>query len=122
MPNDKVAKLEARYGNIQLKALGAHGMEATGDPWTLTFWSLCGREYVLLERRAVVKDVLAAPPSIGNEPSLLGSCAVDGTKVSGTSVAFGTVKDKRQGSLQAWRVDDKALKFVALKGKEIRCE
>jgi hypothetical protein len=121
MPNDKVVAIEKRYKTVALKALGAHGMEAQGDPWTLSFWSVCGKEYVLLERRAMVRDVLPSPMATDAEPSQIETCTVDGKKVE-LAVVFRPKDGLPKQAVRAWRVDGASLKFVELQGKVLRCE
>jgi len=123
MPNERVATTEARHKDIGLKDLGAYGMENEGDPWTLISWQICGQEYLVLERRGIVRDVLASPMPPGSPESQIASCAVDGSSLHGTAVAFVSANDKEWPKLveYAWLINDKTIKFAKIEGKEIVC-
>lgn len=124
MPNEKVMTTETRHKDIGLKDLGAYGMEKQGDPWTLISWQICEREYVLLERRGIVKDVLASPLPSGSPESKIVSCSVDGSIILGTSVAFVSSDDQKWPKHvdYAWFINGKTIKFTRIEGKEIVCE
>lgn len=123
MPNERVVTMEARYKNIGLKDLGAFGMEDEGDPWTLISWNICGREYLLLERRGIVRDVLASPLPSGSPQSVISTCTRNGVNLDGTAVAFVAVNDNKWPKLveHAWLIDDKTIKFEKIVGAEIAC-
>ncbi|WP_035344085.1 MULTISPECIES: hypothetical protein [Dickeya] len=122
-PNDRVVTIEGRYKNIGLENHGAFGIEEEGDPWTLTFWQICGREYLLLERRSVVKDVLMSPLPKENPASKIVSCDVDDTNSYSTAITFIPSEETPwpKQVKQAWIVDDKKLKFSKIEGKKIVC-
>lgn len=124
MPTERVAATEARHKDLGLKHLGAFGLEKNGDPWTLVSWQLCGREYALLERKGVVRDVLASPLPPGSPPSQIVSCKTDGAAVPGTVVAFSPEASPRWPAAvqQAWRIDDKSLRFVRVTGRDVICQ
>lgn len=123
MPNRRVVTIEARYKNIGLKDLGAFGMEIDGDPWTLISWEICGREYALLERDDIVRDVVAFPIPSGGSQSQIASCSVNGSALQGTALALVDESDQTlQGRVKnAWLIDGKAMKFVKIAGDEIVC-
>ena len=123
MPNERAASIEERYKSIRLKDIGAFGMEAEGDPWTLISWEICGREYLLLERQDVVKDVLASEIPPGGPHAQIASCAADGSKLPGTGVAFVERDEKKwpRAVKSAWLIDDKKIKFVKVTANEIVC-
>lgn len=124
MSDERVVSIEGRYKSIRLKDLGAFGMEVDGDPWTLISWEICGREYLLLERRDIVKDALASPVPAGRPRSQIASCTVNGSSVPGTAVAFVETDDKKwpKAVKNAWRIDDKKIQFVRIAGNEIVCK
>jgi len=123
MPNERVVITEERYKDISLKDLGTYGMENEGDPWTLISWSICGREYLLLERRDIVKDVLASPLPKGSPESNVASCVVDGSSLKGMAVVFVSENEIHWPKLveHAWLINDKTVKFSKIEGKEIVC-
>jgi hypothetical protein len=58
MPNEKIVAIEERHKDLGLKDLG--GTEIS-DRLFLISWRICGEEYVLLEDKDVVRDVLKFP-------------------------------------------------------------
>jgi len=122
MPNERVMVIEERYKNIGLEDLGAFGMEPQGDPWTLISWLICGREYALLEKNHIVKDVLESP-FVGSYRSQIVSCSVNGSKIPETAVVFinPEVTKWPMTAKNAWLIDDNAVKFVSIVGNEIIC-
>lgn len=123
MPNERIVTTEARHKKIGLKHMGTDGMEKDGDPWTLVFWQICGREHLLLQRRWVVKDVLASPLPPGSPPAQIASCTVDGASLTGTAVAFVALDDKKwpKPVEHAWLINDQKVSFSKLQGKKIVC-
>lgn len=123
MPNERVVLTEPRHKDIGLKHLGAYGMENEGDPWTLITWEICGRDYIVLERRGVVKDVLAAPLPKESLRSQIVSCVADGASKDGTAVAFVSVDKQplRERVQNVWLIDEKKIKFSKIEGEEIMC-
>ena len=124
MPNGRVSVIEARYKHLALKDLGASGVEIEGDPWTLISWRICGREYVLLERLGVVKDVLPSPAEAGQEESIIATCSVDGVESKQTAIVFAPAAAVRTPSQvrRAWFIDDQAVKFVERHAAKILCK
>jgi hypothetical protein len=55
MPNEKIVVLEERHKDLGLKDLGASEIS---DRLSVISWRICGEEYVLLEDKDVVRDVL----------------------------------------------------------------
>jgi len=123
MPNERVVLTEARYKSIGLHDLGGFGVEAEGDPWFLISWQICGREYVLLERHDVVRDVLVAPQSASHIQSSIVSCTVDGVEQKETAVLFIPPEDLKGPTKVdgAWFIDDQAVRFKERRGRNIVC-
>jgi hypothetical protein len=65
MSNEKVSVLEERHKDLGLKDLG--GTEIS-DRLFLISWRICGEEYVLLEDKDVVRDVLKFPKHSKDSP------------------------------------------------------
>ncbi len=124
MPNDRVKLTEARYKGVRLRYLGGDGLETEGDPWFLASWVICDREYLLLQRRGVVRDVIAAPTTFSGRGYQLLDCVVDGVHLASTVVRFaGNSPVQHSGAIaSAWRIDDGLLRFVPLEGADIRCK
>jgi hypothetical protein len=103
-----------------LKALGASEIS---DRLTVISWRICGDEYVLLEDKDVVRDVLKFPKHSKESPEFIGSCQFNGPDIPG--VAIGVLKN--QDGVQilpaviAWKIDEKQMKFVELKTEGLRC-
>jgi hypothetical protein len=120
MSNEKVSVLEARHKDLGLKDLG--GTEIS-DRLFLISWRICGEEYVLLEEKDVVRDVLKFPKHSKDLPQFIGSCQLNGHDLPGT--AIGVFKNEDGAPLLpavlAWKIDDKQVKFVKLQTEGLRC-
>lgn len=120
MSNEPVAVLEERHKNLELKDLGASEIS---DSVSLISWRICGEEYVLLEDKDVVRDVLKFPKHSKDSPQFIGSCQSNGQKLPGT--AIGVLKNENGvemlSALAAWTVDEKQLKFIELQREGLRC-
>lgn len=120
MSNEPVAALEERHKDLELKDLGASEIS---DRLSAISWQICGEEYVLLEDKGVVRDVLKFPKHSKDSPQFVGSCQSNGKKVSGT--AIGILKNEPGVEMltatAAWKIDEKQMKFVELKTEGLRC-
>jgi hypothetical protein len=120
MSNEKIAVLEDRHKDLGLKDLGASEIS---DRLFLISWRICGEEYVLLEDKDVVRDVLKFPKHSKDSPQFVGSCQLNGHNVPGT--AIGLLKNENGvetlPAVIAWKIDDKQMKFVELKTEGLRC-
>jgi len=120
MSNDKTVLLEDRHKELGLKDLGAS--EISGRLFLIS-WRICGDEYVLLEDKDVVRDVLKFPRHSKESPEFIGSCQLNGHDVPGT--AIGVLKNEKGveflTAVVAWKIDDKQMKFVELKTEGLRC-
>lgn len=120
MSNEKIVVLEERHKDLGLKDLG--GSEIS-DRLFLISWRICGEEYVLLEDKDVVRDVLKFPKHSKESPQFIGSCQLNGHHVPGSTI--GVLKNE-QGvemlpAVIAWKIDDKQMKFVELQTEGLRC-
>ncbi len=124
IPNARVVTIEKKYQSLNLKLLWSDGMEPDGDPWTLSAWLVCGKEYLFLNRKDVVKDVLIAPQNVPNHKFGLGTCQNQGKVIAGTAVfvvpADGKATPKQFERI--WTIDDSKLKFRETKGGNFSCE
>jgi hypothetical protein len=120
MSNEKIVALEERHKDLGLKDLGA---SEVSDRLTVISWRICGEEYVLLEDKDVVRDILKFPKHSRDSPAFIGSCQVNGHDVPGT--AIGVLKNENGveilPAVAAWKIDDKQMKFVELKTEGLRC-
>ena len=120
MSNEPVAVLEERHKDLGLKDLGASEIS---DRLSTISWRICGEEYVLLENKDVVRDVLKFPKHSKDSPQFIGSCESNGQKVPGT--AIGVLKNENGVEMlaasAAWKVDEKQMKFVELQTDGLRC-
>jgi len=129
-PNERVVVLEVRHRDLALKDLGA--TEITDQIDAIT-WSICGREYMLLEdKRGVIRDVLPFPPHSKNAPAFTGNCEINGHSTVETIVAVlnnsgGYKKDydlfdkSLFPAVQAWKIDTKRTKFIKVDIAGMRC-
>jgi len=120
MSNEKIVVLEERHKDLGLKDVGA---TAISDHLNVISWLICGEEYVLLEDKDVVRDVLKFLKHSKESPAFIGSCQLNGRDVPGT--AIGLLKRENGVTMlpavRAWKIDDKQMKFVELKTEGLRC-
>ncbi|MEI9888312.1 MAG: hypothetical protein WDN08_17795 [Rhizomicrobium sp.] len=99
--------------------------------------TMCGREYhILIDKKNVMRDVLLFPAHSRAMPGFGGICRVNGkdqpwgvTAVLDNKAGFDSnpehhyaVDDKTElAATAAWRVDEKAVRFVAVPVKGMRC-
>jgi hypothetical protein len=120
MSNEKIVAIEERHKDLGLKDLGA---QEISDRLFLITWRVCGDEYVLLEDKDVVRDVLKFPKHSKDTPQFIGSCQLNGHDVPGT--AIGVLKNENGvevlPAVAAWKINDKQMKFVKLQTEGLRC-
>jgi len=119
---------EKRHFELKLKGLGGDG--DVNDPYALTFWQICGNDYVFLLGRSpenkplVIKDILAFPTLAQGEhrfgPS---SCKVNKQEIPEV-LAILKGDPAQQESLpaaHAWTVDSKGMKFTSVPSENLTC-
>jgi hypothetical protein len=120
MLNEKIVVLEERHKDLGLKDLWG---EEISDRLFLISWRICGEEYILLEEKDVVRDVLKFPKHSKDSPQFIGSCQLNGHDLRGT--AIGVLKNKHGveilPAVAAWKIDDKQMKFIQLQTERLRC-
>lgn len=118
--NERIVVLEERHKDLGLKHLGA---DEISDRLNLITWRICGEEYVLLEDRDVVRDVLKFPKHSKDSPQFIGSCQLNGHDVPGT--AIGVLKNEGSfatlSAVIAWKIDEKQKEFVQLQTEGLHC-
>ena len=121
MTNENDAAIEGRHKDLGLKNLG--GDELTGGLF-LGSWRICGNEYqMIMDKRSIVRDVLQFPQHSKASPEFMGSCRVNGKKLSGDIIA---VLNDQAGSENltakfAWKIDTLKAKFVKLDTEGMQC-
>ena len=120
MSNEKIVVIEERHKDLELKDLG---VTEISDRLFVISWRICGEEYVLLEDKDVVRDVLKFPKHSKDSPQFIGSCQLNGHDLQGT--AIGVVKNEAGvetlPAVVAWTIDEKQMKFVKLETQGLRC-
>ena len=120
MSNEPTAVLEERHKDLGLKDLGASEIS---DRLSAISWRICGDEYVLLEDKDVVRDVLKFPKHSKDSPQFIGSCQSNDQKVPGTAIGILKNEDgvEMLSAVTAWKIDEKKNKFVELQAEGLRC-
>jgi hypothetical protein len=119
MQNERIVLLEERHKDLGLKDLGASEIS---DQVFVISWQICGEEYVLLNDKDTVRDVLKFPKHSKESPQFVGSCQLNGEDLPGTAIGvLKNVDGKILPALSAWKIDEKQMKFVELKPEGLRC-
>jgi len=120
MSNENIVVLEERHKDLGLKDLGASEIS---DRLSVISWRICGEEYVLLEDKDVVRDVLKFPKHSKDSPAFIGSCQLNGQDLPGTAIGVLKNEDgvKLLPALNAWKIDERQMKFVELKPNGLSC-
>jgi len=121
MRNEKSAVLESRHKNIGLKDLGG---DEISDGLFSASWKICGDEYMLLESRSVIRDVLKVPEHSKKSPEFMGSgCQINGKATSKSIIAILNNEEGKDNlsAKAAWEIDKKLAKFVKLSTEGLSC-
>ncbi len=110
--SDNVIRIEARYRALGLKHLGA---DEVSDKLSSINYLICGSEFVLLvDRKNIVRDVIAFPAHSRQSPAFSGICQAAGRDLP--DVFIGVLDGASPGYmlpvLSAWKIDQKGPKFV----------
>jgi hypothetical protein len=114
--SEPVVRIEARRKAIRLENLGADIIE---DGVNTTFWRICGRTFVLLDVRDVIRDAIELPAHSPEQPAFsASSCEVAGRKLTGDFLGVFAAAARGGAPLlpvkAAWRIDRKKFKFVPI--------
>src|SRR3954452_19651635 len=90
MSNKRVVVLEEKHKDLGLKDLGASEIS---DNLNAISWEICGDEYVILEEKDVVRDMLKFPRHSRETPEFVGVCQLNGKDLPGT--AIGVLKNEQ---------------------------
>ncbi len=119
--NERVVVSEKKYKALGLKDLGA---DEISDGLSSINWLICGGEYVeLVGRRGRVSDVLPFPAHSKQSPAFSGVCQLNGKELP--DVIIGVLDRTRDAenlpALNAWKIDQKAGKFVKIPTEGLLC-
>jgi hypothetical protein len=99
------------------------GPSEISDQLSVISWRICGEEYIRLEDKDTVRDVLKFPRHSKELTTFIGSCQLNGRDLPGT--AIGVLKNENDtkilSAVTAWKIDEKQMKFVELKPEGLRC-
>jgi len=123
--NDRSQKIEKTYQSIGLKNLGADG--TVEDPFTLSFWLICGQKYVLLfdnKKDEIIADAISVPSKLNDNKEILpgSSCMLNGKKIENVYALTSASDGKKPiNVIKAWSIDANKMKFIELSGDNISC-
>jgi hypothetical protein len=122
MSNERVVDLEKRHEDLGLKDLGASEIS---ERLSCISWLICGSEYMMLEDKSTVRDVLKMPAHSKQSPLFIGTCDVNGKETKMMVVAI-LDSETESGATTlpaktAWKIDEKNAKFVSLSTGGLRC-
>ena len=120
MSNERVVAIEERHRALGLKDLG--GTEISGRLFS-TSWLICGKEFMLIEKKSVVCDVLPIPPHSKDFPEFVGTCRVNSRDVPETIVAIleNKIGEETLTAKMAWKIDEEHSTFVKIPTAGLRC-
>jgi hypothetical protein len=122
MSNQRVADLEKRHADLGLKDLGG---DEISEHLGCTSWLICGSEFMLLEDKSFVRDVLKVPQHSKTSPLFIGTCEVNGKESKDILVAILDNEKKTDATALtakvAWKIDQKKIKFVSVPVEGLRC-
>jgi hypothetical protein len=122
MSNEKIVNLEKKHTDLRLKDLGATEIS---QRLSCISWLICGSEFMLLQDKSVVRDVLKVPPHSKSSPEFIGTCEINGEETKTIVVAILDNEKQAAGETLpakiAWKIDQKKMKFVSLPTDGLRC-
>jgi Flp pilus assembly CpaE family ATPase len=122
MSNERVVDLEKRHEDLGLKDLGASEIS---EQLSCISWLICGSEFMLLQDKATVRDVLKIPAHSKKLPLFIGTCEMNGKETKTIVVAILDAETESGATTLpakiAWKIDEKNGKFVNLSTEGLRC-
>jgi hypothetical protein len=122
MSNERIVDLEKRHEDLGLKDLGA---QEISERLSCISWLICGSEFMLLQDKLTVRDVLKVPAHSKKSPLFIGACDTNGKETKAIVVAIlDAATESSAPTLPAkiaWKVDEKQGKFVSLSAEGLRC-
>jgi hypothetical protein len=119
--NEPVVATEARHKDLGLKDLGA---DIISDHVNTISWLICGKEFMVLDKRSVVGDIIEFPPHSKTSPAFGGFCQIKGRETKDVIIAVldgASAKGELLPAKAAWRIDEKAAKFVKMDTSDLLC-
>ncbi len=120
--NEKVVDLEKRHEDLGLKDLGATEISKR---LSCISWLICGSEFLLLQDKSIVCDVLKVPAHSKKSPEFIGACDIHGKATKAIVVAILDAETESGAptlpAKTAWKIDEKKAKFVSLSTEGLRC-
>jgi hypothetical protein len=118
--NERIVVTEKKHVSLGLKHLGA---DEISDGLSSINWLICGTEYITLDRRGLIGDVVPVPPHSKQSPAFSGVCQVKGKDMP--DIVFAILDRTRDAenlpALAAWKIDQKAAKFVKIPSEGLLC-
>jgi hypothetical protein len=122
MSNERVVDLEKRHEDLGLKDLGATEISKR---LSCISWLICGSEFMLLQDKSIVRDVLKVPAHSKKSPLFIGTCDINGKETRAIVVAILDTETEsgapRLPAKIAWKIDEKKAKFVSLSTGGLHC-
>lgn len=112
---------EATHKNIGLRQLGASIID--GKMNTIN-WLICGREFVILDKGDVIKDLIVFPAHSATFPAFEGRCKINGRQTNDPIVAVLEGKyepGKFLPARAAWLINRKKAKFIKMDATHLLC-
>ncbi len=118
---ERVVAIEARHKSIGLRHLGA---DIISNDMNTISWRICGTRIMVLEQRSIIRDVITFPLDGAAWPAFVGRCRRDGREMEYEVTAIldrSSVRGDTLPAKQAWRIDEKAAKFVKVDRTKMLC-
>jgi hypothetical protein len=103
MSNERIVFLEEKHKELGFKNLGASEIS---DQSSVISWRICGEEYILLEDKDTVRDVLKFPKHSKESPAFIGSCQLNGRDLPGTAIGVLENENDTKNSFSRNRMED----------------
>jgi len=120
--HEPVVVLEKRHADLGLKDLGG---DEISDRLGSISWLICGSEYLVLEDRSIVRDVIKIPRHSKTSPMFMGMCEVSGKESKDIVVAILDNEKETDAKMLpakvAWKIDQKKMKFIGIPVEGLRC-
>src|ERR1017187_2480349 len=122
MSNERVVDLEKRHEDLGLKDLGATEIS---ERLSCISWLICGSEYMLLQDKSTVRDVLKIPAHSKKSPLFIGTCDMNGKETKAKVVAIldsETVSGAPTLPAKiAWKTNEQNTQFHSVSTGGLRC-